>query len=140
MTEYATPLWAKLGIAAGHRVLLLDAPPHAETLLAGLPPGVTQSRRYGAGFDVAVVFATVPGPLQARVRQCVAGMPATSSLWLAWPKKSSALAHRLDFDTVQATGLAAALVDNKSCAIDADWQALRFVVRVRDRPGWPGGG
>jgi hypothetical protein len=34
---------------------------------------------------------------------------------------------------VQEIGLAAGLVDNKSCAIDDDWQALRFVIRVRDR-------
>jgi hypothetical protein len=35
---------------------------------------------------------------------------------------------------VQGIGLAAGLVDNKSCAIDADWQALRFVWRREDRP------
>jgi hypothetical protein len=34
---------------------------------------------------------------------------------------------------VQETGLSAGLVDNKSCAIDADWQALRFVRRLRNR-------
>jgi hypothetical protein len=34
---------------------------------------------------------------------------------------------------VQEIGLRAGLVDNKSCAIDETWQALRFVVRVADR-------
>ena len=32
-----------------------------------------------------------------------------------------------------AAGLDAGLVDNKSCAIDEDWQALRFVYRLADR-------
>ena len=39
----------------------------------------------------------------------------------------------LTFDVVQQTGLAAGLVDNKSCAIDEHWQALRFVYRLMDR-------
>jgi hypothetical protein len=30
-------------------------------------------------------------------------------------------------------GLAAGLVDNKVCAIDETWSALRFVVRPKDR-------
>ena len=54
-------------------------------------------------------------------------------LWVAWPKKRSKLETDLDFDAVQQTGLAAGLVDNKSCSIDDDWQALRFVYRLADR-------
>jgi hypothetical protein len=41
---------------------------------------------------------------------------------------------RPDFDAVQQVGLAAGLVDDKSCAIDEDWQALRLVFRKADRP------
>jgi hypothetical protein len=36
---------------------------------------------------------------------------------------------------VRAAGLAAGLVDNKVCAIDATWSGLRFVFRLADRPG-----
>jgi len=39
----------------------------------------------------------------------------------------------LSFETVQAIGLAAGLVDNKSASIDESWQALRFVYRLSDR-------
>jgi hypothetical protein len=35
---------------------------------------------------------------------------------------------------VQQIGLASGLVDNKSAAIDSDWQAVRFVYRKEDRP------
>jgi hypothetical protein len=35
---------------------------------------------------------------------------------------------------VQEIGLGAGLVDNKSAAIDGDWQAVRFVYRKEDRP------
>ena len=40
----------------------------------------------------------------------------------------------LDFDAVQRIGLEGGLVDNKSAAIDDDWQAVRFVFRKADRP------
>ena len=35
---------------------------------------------------------------------------------------------------VRELGLAAGLVDNKVCAIDAVWSGLRLVYRLRDRP------
>jgi hypothetical protein len=39
----------------------------------------------------------------------------------------------LDENVVRDVGLAAGLVDNKVCAVDATWSGLRFVVRLRDR-------
>jgi hypothetical protein len=55
-------------------------------------------------------------------------------VWIAWPKKASRIETDLTFEAVQEIGLAAGLVDNKSCAIDDRWQALRFVYRLEDRP------
>jgi hypothetical protein len=60
-------------------------------------------------------------------------LTTAGGLWVAWPKKSSKIANDLNFETVQGIGLSAGLVDNKSCAIDADWQGLRFVYRKKDR-------
>jgi hypothetical protein len=63
----------------------------------------------------------------------VATLGAADGLWIAWPKKASKIETDLDFAAVQRAGLDAGLVDNKSCAIDGDWEALRFVYRVADR-------
>ena len=63
-----------------------------------------------------------------------ATLEPADGLWIAWPKKASKLETDLDFDAVQEAGLDAGLVDNKSCAIDDEWQALRFVYRLEDRP------
>jgi hypothetical protein len=41
-------------------------------------------------------------------------------------------------DVVRELGLAAGLVDDKVCAIDAAWSALRFARRLRDRPSRSG--
>jgi hypothetical protein len=92
-------------------------------------------RKLGAkpGAEVVVLFTTRCSELERRLPELKATLAAADGLWIAWPKKASKLETDLDFATVQEAGLAAGLVDNKSCAIDEDWQALRFVYRLADR-------
>jgi hypothetical protein len=97
--------------------------------------GTPLGRKLGAkpGAEVVVLFTTRRSELAARLPALKATLAPADGLWIAWPKKASKLETDLDFDAVQSAGLAAGLVDNKSCAIDADWQALRFVYRLADR-------
>jgi hypothetical protein len=92
-------------------------------------------RKLGArpGTEVVVLFTTSSAVLAARLPALKATLAPADGLWVAWPKKASGLPTDLDFAAVQSAGLAAGLVDNKSCSIDADWQALRFVYRLADR-------
>ncbi|HEU0335996.1 MAG TPA: hypothetical protein VFR43_05545 [Gaiellaceae bacterium] len=97
--------------------------------------GTPLSQKLGAkpGTSVVVFFATELAVLERRFPLLQATLDPADGLWVAWPKKASKLATDLDFEAVQAIGLAAGLVDNKSCAIDERWQALRFVYRLKDR-------
>ena len=94
------------------------------------------SKKLGAkpGAGVVVFFTTKAEDLVRRFSALKATLDPADGLWIAWPKKASKLETDLDFETVQRIGLEAGLVDNKSAAIDADWQALRFVYRLVDRP------
>jgi hypothetical protein len=85
--------------------------------------------------EVTVLFTTSRAELESRFERLKETMAPADGLWVAWPKKAAKLETDLDFETVQRVGLDAGLVDNKSAAIDADWQALRFVYRRADRPG-----
>ena len=98
----------------------------------GKPP---LSKKLGAkpGSEVVVFFTTRRDELLERLPRLKATLAPADGLWIAWPKKASKLETDLDFDAVQQAGLDAGLVDNKSCAIDDDWQALRFVYRLADR-------
>jgi hypothetical protein len=87
-----------------------------------------------AGANVVVWFTTSRDELERRFEALKATLDPADGLWIAWPKKASKLETDLDFGTVQQTGLAHGLVDNKSCSIDERWQALRFVYRLADRP------
>ena len=98
-------------------------------------PATPLSQKLGAkpGAEVVVFFTTRRSELEARLPALKATLAPADGLWIAWPKKASKLETDLDFDTVQQTGLAHGLVDNKSCSIDERWQALRFVYRLTDR-------
>jgi len=94
------------------------------------------SRKLGAkpGVELLVFFTTSRAELKRRFAALKKTLAPADGLWIAWPKKASGIETDLDFPTVQEIGLDGGLVDNKSAAIDADWQAVRFVYRVEDRP------
>jgi hypothetical protein len=94
------------------------------------------AKKLGAkpGVEVVVLFTTSRAELDHRFEALKATLAPADGLWIAWPKKASKIETDLDFAAVQEAGLAAGLVDNKSAAIDDEWQALRFVYRVADRP------
>ena len=84
------------------------------------------SKKLGAkpGTGVVVFFTTSRADLARRFAKLKRTLDPADGLWVAWPKKASKIETDLDFDTVQQIGLDAGLVDNKSAAIDGDWQAL----------------
>jgi hypothetical protein len=132
-----TPLWKKLGIKEASRVVTVGAPAHFRSLIEPLPRGVhvsTQASGPAAPADVIVAFATSERGLPKRFAALAKALDPAGGLWIAYPKKASKIATDLTFENVQATGLEAGLVDNKSCAIDEDWSAVRFVYRIKDRP------
>jgi hypothetical protein len=129
-----TPLARKLGIKPEARVGLVSAPDGFEQVLGELPPGVVLRRRLVGAFDVIVAFGTRRAELERRLPGWRAALDPEAGLWLAWPKRTSAVATDLSDNAVRELGLGAGLVDNKVCAIDATWSALRFVYRRADRP------
>ena len=127
----ATPLWKKLGISDGGSVAIVRAP---GDVTIPIPPGAQLLKTPRKGTDVIVVFETRLGRLEQAVGSLKPKLAPAGGLWVAYPKKSSAIATDLTFEDVQRAGLDAGLVDNKSCAIDENWSGVRFVYRLKDRP------
>jgi len=132
-----TPLPQKLGIKPGHLVALVGAPAGFEGVLGELPAGVTVTHALARNkaFDVIVWFAVTARELERRFGSTAKRLVPNGGLWVAWPKRASGVATDVTENTVRGVALAAGLVDNKVCAIDATWSGLRCVVRVADRPG-----
>ncbi len=130
-----TPLPKKLGIKEGSRVVLVGAPDGFADLLVPWPPEAELLSRSRRPLDVAVLFTTRRSDLAKRFPPLARALARAGGLWVGWPKKASGIETDLSFDDVQRQGLDAGLVDNKSAALDERWQAMRFVFRLKDRPG-----
>ncbi len=126
----ATPLWKKLGLKEGARFCMLHKP---DGFGMGLPGGVRTFTKLAGRFDVILLFATREAELKRDFARARSFLTPAGGLWVAYPKRSSAIATNLTFDNVQRVGLDGGLVDNKSCAVDDDWSAVRFVYRLKDR-------
>jgi hypothetical protein len=130
----ATPLSKKLGIKAGSRVLLVNAPEGARDWLAPLPDEVTFAGPRDENLDVIVHFVTTGAELTKSFESLAKRLQPAGGLWVSWPKKSSGVPTDLDENQIRAIGLGHGLVDNKVCAISEVWSGLRFVYRLKDRP------
>ena len=129
-----TPLSKKLGIKGGARVGVVNEPESFWEVLGELPEGVELFERASRKLDVIVYFSDEHASVSRRVPMFAKYLDPAGGLWVCYPKKSSPIETDLTFENVQEIGLAVGLVDNKSCAIDDDWSALRFVYRLEDRP------
>ena len=134
MTQQAgysgTPLPRKLGIGEGDELALIGAPEGFGDSLGELPGvAVHTDLTDGARFDVMVVFITWRAELEAELDRLRAGMAPACGLWIAWPKRASKVPTDMTEHVVRDIALPTGLVDNKVCAIDEVWSALRLVIR-----------
>ncbi|MGZ4197170.1 MAG: DUF3052 domain-containing protein [Solirubrobacteraceae bacterium] len=129
-----TPLVKKLGIKPGATLGLIGAPDDFDGTLGALPDGVAVRRRLRGPLDVIVAFYVERSALERRLPALRDALQPAGGLWVAWPKRVSGVVTDVSETVVRELGLAAGLVDNKVCAIDAVWSGLRLVYRLRDRP------
>ena len=130
----ATPLHRKLGIKAGHRVAVLNAPAGFGAALGVLPEGVEVLDSLGGGahgvqLDLVLWFGVRRDGLERIIREARAALTPEGGLWIGWPKRASGIATEVDADAVRELALPTGLVDNKICAIDAAWSGIRLVLR-----------
>jgi CheY-like chemotaxis protein len=123
-----TPLPKKLGIKPGSTVALVGAPDGFETTLGVQPEGAVLVRRASAD-SLTIWFVRTRAALEGGIAK-MAPAGEGGGLWIAWPKRTSALAADVTETDVREVGLAAGLVDFKVCAIDETWSGLRFSKRV----------
>ncbi|MBI3408301.1 MAG: DUF3052 family protein [Planctomycetes bacterium] len=131
-----TPLVKKLGIKAGHRLALLNAPDGFSQTLVDLPADldIITSLSTKAKADVILYFTKSEAEYKKQFERLVARLDPKGGLWVCWPKKASKVPTDVTEDVIRKHALEAGLVDNKVCAVDETWSGLRIVFRVVDRP------
>ena len=125
-----TPLAEKLGVGIGTEVVVLDRPDDVDLDLPG--GAVTRGQLRGSA-DVVVAFETRLAHLEGRFERLAAAIFPAGGLWVAWPKRSSGVPTDITDDRVRQLAIPRGLVDNKVCAVDGTWTALRVVWRREHR-------
>jgi len=120
----------KLGITEGSVVALIDVP---DAISLELSPLAQVKRRAQGGADVVLACFTRLSRLERRLDVLTPMVFPAGGLWVSWPKRTSGVPTDLSDSVVRRSVLERGLVDNKVCAIDETWSALRFVWRVEDR-------
>jgi hypothetical protein len=124
-----TPLARKLRIREESQVLLLAAPEGFEAQLEPLPEGARVFRETASEVDVVLAFVKSSAALGRALPPLARAMKSGRTLWLIWPKRTSAMACDLGEPMVRKMGLDAGLVDYKVCAVDETWSGLAFAAR-----------
>ena len=126
-----TPLPKKLGIKPGHRVAVLHPPENFWRALGELPEDVEVFDALEAvdALDVVLWFGTERAGLAGIVKDVRGVLVQDGALWIGWPKRASGIPTEVTDDVVRDVALPTGLVDNKICAIDADWSGIRLVIR-----------
>lgn len=126
-----TPLFQKLGIKDGFRVLVAKIPADVHSELKEVLSACKIARK--GPLDFAMAFVKTQVELKAQFARLAAELAPTGMLWVSWPKKSSGVVIDFNEHDVRKFGLDSGLVDVKVCAVNDVWSGLKFVIRVKDR-------
>jgi hypothetical protein len=129
----AKSLPEKLGIRAGARTCILNAPCGYESTLGELPHNVRHRKSLKDPLDFIQFFTRNRKELESKFPQLQRALAADGMLWISWPKGSSKVPTDLNEGVVREIGLRNRLVDVKVCAVDEIWSGLKFVYRVKAR-------
>lgn len=120
------PLPKKLGIRAGQKLLLLNAPEGYLDSLSDLPQGVELTTELGGVFDFVQVFVGSKADVDNLSPGGLAALKPGGLFWFSYPKKSSKIATDISRDTGWDSLTTAKMRPVSQISIDETWSALRF--------------
>jgi hypothetical protein len=124
-----TPLAKKLGIRAGSRVVVINAPLNYAALLEPVPDGVHFDAKMSDTTDIVHAFCMRRTELEAGLQRWRHQIRADAMVWVSWPKKAAKLPTDITEDTIRTVALPLGFIDVKVCAVDEVWSGLKLVVR-----------
>jgi len=128
-----TPLVKKLGIKAGFKAAILNAPENYAQTLGELPENVVITNTLAGLCDFIHFFTIRRETLSREFPRLKQALAPPGQLWISWPKRAAKVETDLTEDIIRAIGLDNGLVDVKVVAVDEVWSGLKFVYRLRDR-------
>ncbi|KPM48966.1 DUF3052 family protein [Jiulongibacter sediminis] len=127
----STPLFKKLGLKDGQKVILLNFPENYFDLLVEVPE--VEECEDGELADFVHWFGTELIDLRKDISTFCNRIHQNGMIWVSWPKKSSKIATDLNYNSVKGVVSKYGLVDVKVSAIDETWTATKYVIPLKDR-------
>ncbi|WEA02282.1 DUF3052 domain-containing protein [Mucilaginibacter sp. SJ] len=129
----ATPLAKKLGIKAGGKLLLVNAPDYYLDLFSDMSPDVYFTDDISFENDVIHFFSKSADEYRIKLPELMKQIKQDGMLWVSWPKKASKVVTDITEDLIRNFALQMGLVDIKVCAVDEVWSGLKLVIPVKNR-------
>jgi hypothetical protein len=121
-----SPLARKLGIKAGHRVVVLNAPDGVLAALQPLPEAATVANAAGGGAaEVVLLFTRNAADVDAHLPTACAEVKDRGLLWVAYPKGGSKAGTDLNRDILWRQLETFGLTGVNLIAVDDKWSAMR---------------
>jgi hypothetical protein len=129
MERYAARTTAqKLGIRAGSKVAVMDAPRDYARVIGTVPEDVEFDEESWKDCAVTVWFVEEPEAFLASLPK-MRRAAAVSKLWVAWPKKTARRDSPINETMIRETAIRSGLVDYKICSVNETWSGLCFAVK-----------
>ena len=127
------PLAQKLGIAAGMKLFLMNAPQNYMELVGKLPEKAILVKEKKSHVDFIHLFVKTLFELEKFLPQAIKHLEQNGMIWISWYKKSAGIPTDVTEDFIRATAFPLGLVDIKVCAVDDQWSGLKLVIRKENR-------
>jgi hypothetical protein len=128
-----TSLAKKLGIKAGAKLMLINAPDYYLELFTDMPADVYFTDVVSIENDVIHFFSKSADECRAKLPELMKQIKQEGMIWISWPKKASKVMTNITEDLIRNFALQIGLVDIKVCAVDEVWSGLKLVIPVKNR-------
>lgn len=122
------PLASKLGVKEGSVVAIAGSPGSFVSQLEKAVSEASLVTGTDENADLTLWFVRTLKELQESLDDVVK-VSKNAPVWIAWPKRGSALESDLKQQVVRDIAMSAGMVDYKICSLDRDWSALLFTWR-----------
>jgi hypothetical protein len=125
------PLYKKLGLKDGQKVILVNIPVNYFDLLVEVPD-VEEAEQNDLA-DFVHVFESSLSALEISFAEAFQRLAAKGMIWVSWPKKTSKVITDLDYHIAKSVAAKHGMVDVKVSAVDETWTACKYIVPLKNR-------
>ena len=120
------PLFKKLGIKPGQKILLKNTPIEIESQLIPFPENVSISKNLKGTFDLIIIFAYKKAEVMQSASLVIKILAKEGILWLAYPKKTSGIDTELNRDKAWDSFTEFGYRPVNLISLNENWSSMRF--------------